>query len=236
MIKDNYLLIMDRINSISKKLNKDPESITLLAVTKTHPAELINQALALGINDFGENKVQEAEQKLDKINRNNKYFHFIGHLQSNKINKILALDPVLIHSIDKLSTAQKLNDTCKNLNRIQNILIEVNTSGETSKEGVEPDLCINLIKDIADLPYLRILGLMTIGSLTEDSLEIRRCFSLLKSLSIQIAELNLNQVKMQYLSMGMSHDYEIALEEGANLIRIGSLLFGNRIYTNKTGV
>jgi hypothetical protein len=233
MIKDTYLKIKCQIDDLALKSGRDPLEIIFLAVTKTHPADTVNLALNAGITHFGENKVQEAENKLPLINSNNAVFHFIGHLQSNKINKLLALNPFLIHSIDKLSTAEKLNSCCEKLNRSQNILIEVNTSGEASKEGISPDLLPDLIKKISLLNNLKIKGLMTIGALSEDRSDIRKCFKSLKILSDQIRDLELPNVQMSYLSMGMSGDFDIAIEEGANIVRIGSLLFGQRDYSNQ---
>jgi len=230
MIDKNYENIKKQIADACLKSGRKPDDILMLAVSKTHSAERINECLALGINHFAENKIQEIENKMPMIHREGRYFHFIGHVQSNKINKLLALRPDLIHSLDKYSTAEKLNQSLIQREMVQDVLIEVNTSGEISKNGVEPGELAELVRNIADLSNIRIKGLMTIGSLTEDEQEIRRCFRQLKTLFEQIREMNIPQVEMKYLSMGMSGDFQIAIEEGSNLIRIGSLLFGQRDY------
>jgi len=230
MIRENYQLIQTQINDACQRCGRKSDEVLLLAVSKTHPADKINECLDFGIKAFAENKIQEIETKMPLIHREGREFHFIGHLQSNKINKLLALKPDLIHSIDKLSTAEKLNQSLVQREMFQNVLIEVNTSGEVSKNGVEPDALIRLVKEISLLSNIHIKGLMTIGSLTEDEQEIRRCFRQLRGLFEEIKEMNIPHVEMKYLSMGMSGDFEIAIEEGSNMIRVGSLLFGQRDY------
>lgn len=230
MIAENIENIKQNIIEILEKQNRSWNDITLLAVTKTHPEKKIEEALLNGIECIGENKVQEAERKIPNLSVPYREFHFIGHLQSNKINKLMPLRPTLIHTIDKLSTATKLNRYCEKHGRKQAILIQVNTSEESSKSGIKPEETETLIEKIRVLPHIQIKGLMTIGKLTTDKEEIRACFRLLKKLFDQIQRKNLSQVQMQYLSMGMTSDYQIALEEGSNLIRIGSAIFGSRTY------
>lgn len=231
MLKLNIQNIKEDIKECCLKCNRKVEDIKLLAVSKTHPVDIIQDALQNGIEYIAENKIQECELKLPSLKGRYKEFHFIGHLQSNKINKLLALNPDLIHSIDKLSTAEKLNNALKKINKVQNILIEVNTSGEESKNGVSPDDVNELIKRIDDLEFLRIKGLMTIGALTEEENKIRSCFKLLREIFEKEKMNNFNFTKMESLSMGMSGDYKIAIEEGTHIIRLGSIIFGNRIYT-----
>jgi len=231
MIKDNIDFVKNKVEKACLRAGRNAEDVLLLAVTKTHQTSIVNEALANGITAFGENKVQEIELKMPEIERAGKAFHFIGHLQSNKINKLLRLKPDLIHSIDKYSTAEKIDIALQKMESIQDVLIEVNTSGEKSKNGVNPGKLNKLVEQIANLKHIRIKGLMTIGSLTENEEEVRRCFRELRSLFLAIKEQNINNIEMKYLSMGMSGDFEIAIEEGSNIVRVGSLIFGQRIYT-----
>ncbi|HPY95894.1 MAG: YggS family pyridoxal phosphate-dependent enzyme [Candidatus Cloacimonadales bacterium] len=230
MIQDNIERVYKQIEEACKRVGRDPDDIKLIAVTKTHSAAKINEALSFGIKSFGENKIQEIEEKMPDINRQGKEFHFIGHLQSNKINKLIELEPVLIHSIEKYSTAERLNKSLLRRGLTQDVLIEVNTSGEKSKNGVDPDDLNDLIKMISELSNVHIRGLMTIGTLTDDSDEIRRCFRQLRDLFQALKAQSIDNVEMKYLSMGMSGDFEIAIEEGSNLIRLGSIIFGQRHY------
>jgi len=230
MIIENLKKINQRIKDVCIKKGISTDDIILLAVTKTHPVEKIEIALQNGISYIAENKVQDAEKKIPFLINPYKEFHFIGHLQSNKISKLIKLKPALIHSIDKLSTAVKLDDYLSRLGRIQNILIQVNTSGEESKFGIKPGNTINFIREISKLENLKIKGLMTIGMFTDDEKITRNCFRKLKNLFEKIKESEINNVDMKFLSMGMSSDYEIALEEGANIIRLGSIIFGSRNY------
>ncbi len=229
-IKENVHSILSEVKKIALESQREVSEIKVIAVTKTHPSSMINEVINSGIEIFAENKVQEAEQKIPDITAPFKEFHFIGHLQSNKINKVLKLNPDLIHSIDKVNTAEKLNEACAKLNRIQRILIEVNTSGEISKNGVSPDDLMKAIEDISQMDHLRIEGLMTIGALSEDEGITRNCFRELKQLSEQVKQKNFKNTNMIHLSMGMSHDFRIAIEEGATFIRIGTLFFGERVY------
>ncbi len=231
MIKENYEKILSKIKESCQRSQRSVDDVLLLAVSKTHSADLINECLSVGVQAYGENKIQEAEQKNPLIHRDGKQFHFIGHLQSNKINKLLALSPDLIHSIDSLSTAEKLNQALIRLDRVQDILIEVNTSGEVSKNGIDPVALDNFVIALSALSHIHIKGLMTIGTLTEDRVEIRRCFRQLRDLFEGIKAKQINHCEMKYLSMGMSGDFDIAIEEGSHIIRVGSLLFGHRDYT-----
>jgi PLP dependent protein len=211
-----------------KELGREHEDITLVAVTKTHPVEAVDIALANGISHIGENKVQEAMRKLPMVSKPYAGFHFIGHLQSNKINQLLTLKPLLIHSIDSLHLAEKLHRALGRTNRTQEILIQVNVTEEESKSGVTFDNARELIWKIASFSTLYVRGLMTIGKLHPDPEISRPYFRQLKEL--------FDEVKQEfpgsfdYLSMGMSHDWQIALQEGSNMLRIGSAIFGYRHY------
>jgi len=226
--KKNYDAIKNRIKSTCARIGRDPAEINILAVTKTVSVENIDLALKSGISLIGENKVQEAEAKLPLLQEKYREFHFIGHLQSNKINKLLLLEPDLIHSIDSLSTVKKLNRSLMELNRTQNILIQVNTSGEHSKFGVAPEETLPFLKQCEEFEHIRIMGLMTIGMFTADVAVIRKCFRRLFELFHEIKTIDLINSEMKYLSMGMSNDYEIAIEEGSHILRIGTAIFGRR--------
>ncbi|MEJ5362653.1 MAG: YggS family pyridoxal phosphate-dependent enzyme [Spirochaetota bacterium] len=224
-IIENYNRILQEIEKVAHQCGRNPNDIVLIAVTKTFPPEIIQEALNNGISLFGENRVQEAKAKIPQL-KGNFSFHLIGHLQSNKAKDAVKLFDC-IHSIDKLSTAIEVDKEAKKINKIQNILIEVNTSGEESKFGVLPDNAMDLCKNIINLQNINCIGLMTVGPLTEDRNEIRKSFRLLKTLKDEI-----NQslgISLKELSMGMSGDYDIAIEEGATMLRIGTAIFGQRV-------
>ncbi len=230
-IPENIQNLKNRIEKVTSKIGKTPAEVKLIAVSKTRTVEEIERALENGIDLIGENKVQESEKKIPKLKDKYREFHFVGHLQSNKIKKLMPLKPAMIHSIDKFSTAKKLDKFIKKNNLAkQKILIEVNTSGEKTKFGTKPDQTISLVKQISQLPNLKIMGLMTIGIFSSDEDKIRKCFKQLSSLFTTIKNKNISNVQMQYLSMGMTNDFEIAIEEGANIIRIGTYIFGQRNY------
>ena len=229
-IAENIKKLNRQIEDAAQRSGRDPSEIKLLVVTKTHSVETIETALRCGIKYISENRVQEAEDKIPFIKENFKEFHFIGHLQSNKIKKLMKLNPALIHSIDKISTALKLNDHLTQLQKKQDILIQVNTYGEESKFGIKPDTAIDFINQVSKLPNLNIKGLMTIGMFIADDEVIRECFLTLRELFEKIKLEKIPNVEMKYLSMGMTDDFEIAIEEGANIIRIGSAIFGQRNY------
>lgn len=224
-IIDNYNHIKTKIQSIAHSIGRDPDSIALIAVSKTFPPQIIQEAIDNGITQFGENKVQEAKAKIPQLH-GKCTFHLVGHLQSNKARDAVNLFEC-IHSIDKLSTAIEVDKEAKKINKIQNILIEVNTSGEPSKFGVEPEKTLELFKAILDLQNVKCMGFMTVGPLTEDRTRIRKAFKQLRLLKDEI-----NQalgISLQELSMGMSGDFDIAIEEGATMVRIGTAIFGQRI-------
>lgn len=227
-ISKNIENLQQRILAAALRSGREFSDIKLVAVTKTHPAERIDISLKSGIESIGENRIREALEKIPLLKEKFKEFHFIGHVQSNKIPKLMKLNPALIHSIDKFSTAEKLHDLLIQKDKKQNILIQVNTSFEESKFGIEPAKAIDLVKEVSVLANLKIKGLMTIGKFTDDKNEIRYCFRTLKEIFEEIKLLKIKNVEMNYLSMGMTNDFEIAIEEGANIIRIGSAIFGKR--------
>ena len=211
-----------------KVCGRSSEDIKILAATKNQSCNIIKVALENGINYIAESRVQEAEQKIPELTGLYKEFHFIGHLQSNKISKLIALNPTLIHSIDKYSTVIKLNEYLKRISRKQDILVEVNTSNEMQKNGVSLKHLPELLKSIDDLEFVNVLGLMTIGALGTDQSITRRCFKSLKESFETEKCKRYTTTRMKYLSMGMSNDYKIAIEEGANILRLGSIIFGER--------
>ncbi len=227
-IAENIKHLQENIADILSRLNRKDE-ITLVAVTKTHPVEIIETALQSGIEHIGENRVQEARRKIPFLQAPCKGFHFIGHLQSNKINQLLELKPFLIQSVHSLELAKKLHLALGRINRTQDILIQINSSEEFSKSGFSFAEVKNAICQISTYSTLHIKGLMTIGMLAEPELS-RPLFAQMKSLFEEIKTLCLPNMEMQYLSMGMSNDYVQALEEGSNMLRIGTAIFGNRSY------
>jgi PLP dependent protein len=198
-----------------------------MLVTKTVPVERIAQALACGETLLGENKVQEGLSKALALKESPACWHFIGHLQSNKIKEVLKFAE-MIHSVDRLDLAQKLNQRLQVEGRSLDILIQVNTSYEQSKFGVAPQDALELIQRVAELPYLRLRGLMTIGLFSEQEQAVRDCFKRLRALQAEAQALALPQTFGEILSMGMSGDFEWAIEEGATLVRVGSRIFGSR--------
>ncbi|QXP68482.1 YggS family pyridoxal phosphate-dependent enzyme [Polaribacter sp. AHE13PA] len=228
-IINNLKIIRNRMKYACEKTNRKPEDVRLLLATKTVGSERINFALQQGETLIGENKVQELKQKCNAVKELNPEIHFIGHLQSNKIKEVLKWASC-IESIDRMSVAQKLQQRLVLEEKEIDVYIQVNTSFEESKFGISPDQTIELVKKVSKLKNIHIKGLMTIGLLSSDSTEIRKCFRLLKQLQEDIKTLNVPNVEMNELSMGMSGDLEIAIEEGATIIRVGTAVFGERIY------
>ena len=215
----------ERICLAAQRVGRDADKIKLLAVTKTHPVEMIRDALAAGAEYIGENKVQESLDKVPQLKGLYREFHFIGHLQTNKVKKILQLKPTLIHSVDSLHLAEKLDIEMAKIGEVQEILMQVNTSREESKFGINPTDASELAHAINQLEHVDLVGLMTIGKFTENEVEVRQSFSDLANLGKQLRGEGL---RIKWLSMGMTHDFEIAVEEGANLLRLGTALFGQR--------
>ncbi len=228
MIADNLQEVRKAIKKTLQKIGDESRDVKLIVVTKTHTAPKVDEAILAGAKYIGENKVQEATEKLPLLLQEHKEFHFIGHLQSNKINKLLLLKPALIHSLDKLSTAEKLNKSLASTGEKQKVLVQINTSQESSKSGASKDEAFNLVADVSKLPHLEVMGLMTIGSLSPDIQETKSCFMMLAEIFEKCKAIP--SAKMKWLSMGMSGDYQLALECGANMLRVGSSIFGQRDY------
>ncbi|NLD99535.1 MAG: YggS family pyridoxal phosphate-dependent enzyme [Fibrobacter sp.] len=220
MLSDRIMMVQKRIADSCKKVARNPDSVRLIVVTKTHPATVLQQVIDSGIQDLGENRVQEILEKVPHLS-GNFTMHLIGHLQTNKVNKVL---PYIrwIHSIDRQNLIEKIEQHHSG-EKIK-ALVEVNTSGESSKNGCLPDQCRALCERILASRSLELRGLMTIGPLHGTETETRAAFSLLRKL----AESNSDLLSDMELSMGMSGDYEWAVEEGSTMVRIGSLLLGER--------
>lgn len=231
-IAENYRRVTDSVAETALSCGRNPADITIVTVTKTHPAPAVLQALLAGTSHIGESKIREAESKFTEIERvSHPSFtrHLIGHLQTNKAGKAVQLFD-LIQSVDSLRLGQTLSHKAAEVGKIVDILLEVNTSGEISKFGAEPHAAIALTEKLAQLPNLHIQGLMTIGAFLPDSEKVRPCFELLRSLSENIAGMKIPGVEMKWLSMGMSGDYCAAIKEGSNMLRIGTAIMGERIY------
>ncbi|MFN3135246.1 MAG: YggS family pyridoxal phosphate-dependent enzyme, partial [Candidatus Kryptonium sp.] len=224
MVSENIHKIKQKIWEVCQKVGRNPDDITIVAVTKTVPVEKIKEAISAGIYDIGENRVQELLEKRNSIE--NVRWHFVGHLQTNKVKYIVDFIH-LIHSVDSLKLALEIDKRAEKINRSIDVLIEVNTSGEKTKYGVKPEETIELVKQISEkCKFVRVKGLMTLAAYSPDPENARPMFKLLKNLSDEIAKLKLKNVEMKHLSMGMSNDYWIAVEEGATIVRIGTAIFG----------
>lgn len=226
-IKTQLFEVQNRIKTAALRVNRDPKEITLVAVTKTRSIEEIEAVIAAGVEVIGENRVQEAEEKFPQLPSGTVKKHLIGHLQTNKINKALDLFS-FFHSVDSYRLAEGISKRAIRRDQRVDVLIEVNTSGETSKYGANPDETIDLIQKASVLEGIHICGLMTIGPFVNEAEVIRPCFVQLRELRDKVAALHLPTVEMKHLSMGMTNDFEIAIEEGATLVRIGTAIFGPR--------
>ena len=229
-IELNIRNIEAEINSICRKIGRPEGDVLLCAVTKTRSPEEINKAIQAGITDIGENKVQEILDKYDAVN-NNVNWHMIGHLQTNKVKYII--DKVkMIHSVDSLKLAKEIDNRAVQNGIVMDILIQVNPANEESKSGVASEETENLISGIlGKCENIRIRGLMTIAPFAEDPEEIRMYFKKVKELYDRFSDIEDKKLDLRYLSMGMSHDFRVAVEEGANIVRIGSAIFGERDYS-----
>lgn len=229
-ILHNLKIINNRIQNACEKAGRNPDEVKLLLATKTVSAERIKIALENDQTLIAENKVQELKEKYEELKDTFHNNHFIGHLQTNKIKDILKYDVTCVQSLDRLELAEKLHQRLSAENRTIEVLIQVNTSNEESKFGVEPSQTIELTRKISELSTLKIKGLMTIGLFSAETEKVRSCFQILKNLQQEIIQENIPSVKMNELSMGMSGDLETAIEEGATIVRVGTAVFGARIY------
>jgi pyridoxal phosphate enzyme (YggS family) len=202
------------------------DAVTLVAVTKTHPADVVRAAIAAGVTDVGENRVQELEQKVGEVGREAVRWHLIGHLQRNKVAKAVPLFD-LVHSVDSLRLAEALSAEAVKRGSTLRALVEVNSAGEETKGGFPADEAVDAVSRIVELPGVELLGMMTMAPFTDDERVIRGAFSATRRLAEEAAR-QVPTFRARHLSMGMSNDFEIAVEEGATLVRVGSSLFGER--------
>lgn len=226
---ENYKEVEKRVEEACKRAGRKREEVTLIAVSKTKPVSMIEELLPLNVRDFGENKVQELTAKAE-ILPSALHWHMIGHLQRNKV-KYIVDKACIIHSVDSLRLAEEISKVAQKKQVTAKILIEVNVAEEESKFGVRTSELLPLIEAISLLPNIAIKGLMTIAPYVENPEENRWIFQKLKNLSIDIKGKNFDNVTMDVLSMGMTGDYEVAIEEGATHVRVGTGIFGERNYT-----
>ncbi|MDE6209132.1 MAG: YggS family pyridoxal phosphate-dependent enzyme [Lachnospiraceae bacterium] len=227
MITDNYKDVLLSVEA-KEETSKYNQSVTLIAVSKTKPMSDIEELYHIGVRDFGENKVQELCEKYENLPKDIRW-HLIGHLQTNKVKYIV--DKVsLIHSVDSVHLANQIERECIKKNVEADILVQVNVAEEDTKYGLKVEETISMVKEIAALPHVHIKGLMTIAPFVDNPEDNREVFKALKKLSVDINDKNIDNVCMDILSMGMSGDYEIAIEEGSTMVRVGTSIFGERNY------
>jgi len=230
MIKDNINEIKERISSVCARVKRDPAAITIVVVTKNRTPEEIKEALDSGLTEIGENKVQEALLKYDVLHPTSNVqhpmkWHMIGHLQGNKVKEAIKIFD-LIQSVDSLRLAQEIDKQAAKINKIQDILLEVKTSPEATKFGLQPEEVIGVLKAASELKYIKVRGLMTIAPIVDNPEQARPYFRRLRELRDKIVPLSTVNCELSTLSMGMTDDFEVAIEEGANMIRLGRAIFG----------
>lgn len=224
-VSENISEVLHQIREAAGRAGRNPSEIGIVAVTKTVPVEKIKKAVACGIKSLGENRVQELSEKYPMLH--GVEWHLIGHLQSNKV-KYIADIVTMIHSLDSLTLADEINKRMSALGRTMDVLVQVNVADESTKYGIMPQQAIPFIETVGRLPGLRVKGLMTIAPFVADPEEVRWVFRHLRMLAEEVKTMGFPGVDMKHLSMGMSNDYIIAVEEGATLVRIGSTIFGHR--------
>lgn len=228
MIRENLEQVEKKIAEACIRAGRNPSEVRLIAVSKTKPLAMLEEAYAAGVRDFGENKAQELAEKAEKLPKDIRW-HMIGHLQRNKVKYVVGR-AALIHSVDSLRLAEEISREAVKRGLTADVLIQVNVAGEESKYGVSVEETEELVRSAAALPGIHIQGLMTIAPFVEDAEENRSVFQILKKLSVDIAAKNIDNVSMVCLSMGMTGDYQAACEEGASCVRVGTGIFGARSY------
>jgi pyridoxal phosphate enzyme (YggS family) len=226
-IKENIEKVRDRMAAACRRSGRSIDDVKLVAITKTVPPDRVQQAWEAGIRDFGENRVQEAREKIASLAGLPATWHLVGHLQTNKAKAALELFE-WIHSIDSLRLAQRLERLARDEGKRLRVLLEVNLGGEPTKSGVSEAALTELVTQIAQLRTLDLCGLMTIPPFFASPEDVRPCFRRLRHLAAEINSRQLPNVRLTQLSMGMSHDFEVAIEEGATMVRIGTAIFGSR--------
>ena len=226
MVRENLEAVQGIIGDACERAGRSAGDVALIAVSKTKPLELVREAYEAGARDFGENKVQDLLDRIEALPSDIRW-HMIGHLQRNKVKYIVG-KVAMIHSVDSLRLAEEISRESLKRQVETDILIEVNVAGEESKFGVSLSETVSLVEEIAKLPAVHIRGLMTIAPFVEDAEENRQIFRKLKQLSVDIERKNIDNVNMSALSMGMTGDYPVAIEEGATYVRVGTGIFGER--------
>ncbi len=228
MLCENLKKVEDNVDAACRKAGRSRDEVTLIAVSKTKPVEMLSTIYNQGIRDFGENKVQEMCDKMEQLPSDIRW-HMIGHLQTNKVKYIVG-HTTLIHSVDSLHLAKEIERQAEKKDVTVDILVEVNIAEEESKFGIHKEETYELVRQIAALPHVHICGLMTIAPYVENPEDNRMYFRGIRQLSVDIAEQNIDNVDMDVLSMGMTGDYMVAIEEGATMVRVGTGIFGERNY------
>ena len=228
MLCENLKKVEDNVDAACGKAGRSRDEVTLIAVSKTKPVEMLSTIYNQGIRDFGENKVQEMCDKVEQLPSDIRW-HMIGHLQTNKVKYIVG-HTTLIHSVDSLHLAKEIEKQAEKKDVTVDILVEVNIAEEESKFGIHKEETYELVRQIAALPHVHICGLMTIAPYVENPEDNRMYFRGIRQLSVDIAEQNIDNVDMDILSMGMTGDYMVAIEEGATMVRVGTGIFGERNY------
>nr|WP_312811534.1 YggS family pyridoxal phosphate-dependent enzyme [Sedimentibacter sp.] len=228
-MKENIDGILERIADVCERSGRNPDDITLIAVSKTVNADRAREAVEAGILNLGENRVQELTDKYEKLSDTEVKWHMIGHLQKNKVKYII--DKVeLIHSVESIELANEINKRAEKNNLKVNILVELNIGEEESKFGISEESVYDFVKSLEQFENINVLGIMTVAPFAEDPEEIRWVFKKMKVIFDKLSSMNIKNSNMKFLSMGMTNDFEIAIEEGANIIRIGTAVFGERTY------
>lgn len=228
-IRENIGTIREKIAAAAAKAGAAPESVVLEAVTKTKPVSAINAALRAGVKVIGENKVQELTDKLPGIDKNKAEIHLIGHLQTNKVRMIIEKAD-MIESLDSVHLAAEIDKRAARIDKIMKTLIEINIGGEESKSGIRPEELESFCGELTQFRHIEVCGLMTVAPICENESDLHRYFGKMRDLFIDIKKKKSDNINIGILSMGMSSDFSVAIEEGANLVRIGTAIFGKRNY------
>lgn len=226
MVKENLIEVRRKIDEACKRVGRDPAEVTLIAVSKTKPVAMIEEALETGIRDFGENKVQELSDKYEQLPKDI-HWHMIGHLQRNKVKQVIG-KTVLIHGVDTVRLAEQIETDAAKAGIVVDILLEINVAREESKFGFMLENAEEAVRTIAEFPHVHIRGFMTIAPFVDNSEENRTIFKKLYQFYVDMREKNIDNVSVTMLSMGMTGDYEVAVEEGATMVRVGTGIFGTR--------
>ena len=230
-IKQNIQIVEEKITAAAERAGRKREDVLLLAVSKTKPVEVIQEAVACGLTSLGENKVQEIMEKYEPMG-DGVHWHLIGHLQTNKVKYII--DKVdMIHSVESLRLSEEINKRAAAKSLVMDVLVEVNMAEEESKFGIQPERVEEFLRQIAPLPHIRVRGLMTVAPFVENPEENRVYFRKMRELLVDMNQKKIDNINMDVLSMGMTGDYEVAIEEGATIVRVGTGIFGERYYPNR---